>query len=71
MAYCIYMVKVTRDNNFPEWISVLVGNDLVEQFTSKRRAVKLAKKLAEDFPLDYFGTSKSRYILIDGKPSRI
>jgi len=65
------MVKVTRDNNFPQWISVLVGNDVVEQFTSKRKAIRLAKKLAEDFPLDHFGTNQNRYIIIDGKPSKI
>ena len=40
------MVKVETNDNFPNWIAVFKGLNLVEQFTSKQKAIRLAKKLS-------------------------
>ncbi len=52
------MIKVETNINFPNWIAVFKGLDLVEQFTNKQKAVRLAKKLAQREKQSFFLLNK-------------
>ena len=42
------MIKIVKNENFPKWIQIFAFNKFVEEVDSKRTALRIAKKLAED-----------------------
>ncbi len=52
------MIKVETNTNFPNWIGVFRGLNLVEQFTNQQKAVRLAKKLAQREKQSFFLLNK-------------
>ena len=41
------MIKIEKNENFSNWFNVFVGTFLVEQVTSRVKAVRIANKLCE------------------------
>jgi len=60
------MVRITTHANFPDWFSVFVDNKLVEQFTNKRKAIKLAQSIAKNMP-----QGLGNYIDLNGEPLKV
>lgn len=42
------MIKVVKNESFPRWVQIFAFNNLVEEVDSKKKALRIAKKLAED-----------------------
>ena len=62
----VCMGKVTKNLNFPSWVSVFVGSKLIKEFTDKRKAFLLARRLAKGLPQGF-----NEYIEVDGKLTKL
>jgi hypothetical protein len=42
------MIKIIQNESFPDWVQLIAFNNFVEEFDSKRKALRVAKKLAKE-----------------------
>ena len=42
------MIKIEKNENFSGWLNIFVGGFLVEQVTSRAKAIEIAGKLAKE-----------------------
>jgi len=47
MPYVVGMIKIEKNRNFSNWFNVSVGAFLVDQVSSRAKALRLANKLCE------------------------
>lgn len=48
------MIKVIKNSNFPQFLQLIWGEALVEEFQSKRKALREARKMARAQGQDFF-----------------
>ena len=46
--YCIYMIKIEKNENFKGFLNIFVEGLLVEQVKCRAKALKIASKLCKD-----------------------
>ena len=57
------MIKIIRNENFPQFLKIIAFDNFVEEIQSKNKAVRIAKKIAKDNKINFI------YCLGDVVPS--
>jgi hypothetical protein len=47
------MIKIIQNESFPDWVQLIAFNNFVEEFDSKRKALRVAKKLAKENNINF------------------
>ena len=48
------MIKVQKNDNFPEWVTIFAFGMFVDEYKSQRKALKEARKLAKRWDVPFF-----------------
>tara|TARA_A200000113_G_scaffold211971_1_gene213108 strand:- start:189 stop:362 length:174 start_codon:yes stop_codon:yes gene_type:complete len=57
------MIKIIRNENFPQFLKIIAFDNFVEEIQSKNKAIRIAKKIAKDNNINFI------YCLGDVVPS--